>query len=358
MSVVTEREWRKRAARAARPARCWGAQCVHQKRPLTQDRAFHALMLLVSLAASLMLPLLAPVPARPAEYPVAETVSATARLNVRVVSDIEYLYPAELAQHPHTYTREQLLRGKLLLIDAAHPLPFGVPAPNTLSVATYGKGMVPVGDLGVKCGREAIDALARLFAYARGRGIGGLIVSRAAMSPAEQSEHRFATLRALCAELGLDAAVARTLSETDAPYTGELQQEYTVELRLQPSGASAPDERPLGQTQQGRFLTQNAWRFGFIHREPEGIGARRFRFRYVGEAHATAMQYLDLNLEEYLTLLHEKRVVTVKKDGAPRFVILCAPMGESHIEFLLPEGAACDASLDNTGWAVVACALP
>ena len=358
MSMVTEREWRRRAARAARVApRCWGAQCVKQKRALVHQRPFHALMLLVSLSLSVLTPRLLATPT-PAEYPSAVAPDAQIAPRARTVREITYALPTELTYHSRTYTKEQLLRGKMLLLDSAHPLPFGAPAPNTLSVAGYGKGMAAVGDLSVKSGKETIAALTRLFAYARGRGVTGLCVWRATLTPAEQNELRLGTLLRLARKQSLQRAVERTLAQTDAPCSGELLQEYTVELRLLAQGESAPDERPLGKTEQGRFLLQNAWRYGFVYRGAGKEGELSYRFRYVGEAHAMAMTYLDLDMESYLEHLHEKRVLCIRKDGAVKHLILCAPMGETHIEFHALDGADCEASVDNTGWAILACTTP
>ena len=83
---------------------------------------------------------------------------------------MSYELPEGLETQSVTYTDEQLLRGRLLLLDAQHPLPDGAPAPNTMSVAAYGKGMVPVNGLSVKSGRATIDALAELFAGLRAEG--------------------------------------------------------------------------------------------------------------------------------------------------------------------------------------------
>lgn len=357
MSMITEREWRRRVARAGRShPRCWGAQYVISGgRPLYRDRALYTLMLLLSCLLALAMPILAADTPKAAEFPVAEAPVRSV-LKVREVSDVGYHLPEGLDVRTATYTREQLLRGKLLLLDGAHPLPQGVPAPNTLSIASHGNGMVPVRDLAVKSGKETIAALQRLFAYARGRGVGSLSVWRGTLSRAEQHELRLAELRRGASAMSLDTAVARVLGGTDAPGQGELQQEYTVEIRLISSGG-VPDERPLGTSEQGRFLLQHAWRFGFIRPRPDSEGALQYRFRYVGEAHSTAMTYLNLDMDSYLELLREKRVMTVRRDGKLRYIILCAPMGETHIEFALPVGASCEASLDNAGWAVAACTL-
>ena len=57
------------------------------------------------------------------------------------------------------------------------------------------------------------------------------------------------------------------------------------------------------------WLTENAWRYGFILRYPPekadvtGIGYESWHFRYVGIPHAWYMQENNLCLEEYLDLL-------------------------------------------------------
>ena len=85
--------------------------------------------------------------------------------------------------------------------------------------------------------------------------------------------------------------------------------------------------------------------------------ASAFRFRYVGKAHATAMTYLDLRLEEYLEWLHQKGVLAVQEDGGLKYLILCKPLTGTHIAFDVPAGASVEASFDNDGYAVVACTL-
>lgn len=357
--LMTEREWRRQAMRRTPRPDYWGAQCVMirpTKQTLKEDRAFRAFLLLLSLAIALALPILAP-RARIQEYPQASSQAEAEGVQARSVSAVRYALPQELSYQSRTYTYEELLRGQMLLIDGAHPLPAGVPAPNTMSVASYGKGMVPVQGLGVRSGRETIAALTRLFSALRERGVSGLSVWKGTMSAAEQRAGQIAAIRSRIARMPVEDALVEALKETDAPGTGEMQQEYTVEIRLSAGEAGQPDTRPLEETAQGRLLLQLAWRSGFIRREPDGLGARAFRFRYVGEAHATAMTYLDLTLEEYLDWLHLKGELAVWRDGALRYIILCKPMTGTHIAFSLPTGASCEASLDNEGYAIVACTL-
>ena len=66
-------------------------------------------------------------------------------------------------------------------------------------------------------------------------------------------------------------------------------------------------EPALGDTPEGRWLKQNAWRFGFVESYPEGEEATTgyryepWHLRYIGETHADWMQQTGLTLTEYLT---------------------------------------------------------
>lgn len=349
--VLTEREWRKQAIHAPRRRPpCWGAQCMmpRNRYGLKQDRAFHALLIMLSFTVALILPFVVPRAQAPAEYQLMEAVvQPNMTVEPRTVSTVGYSAPEGLMYVARTFRHEELLRGKLLLIDTEHPLPSGVPAPNTMSIATYGKGMVPVTELTIKSGKETITALTRLFAALRGRGAGALTVCRGTMTPLEQREWRLQRLRMLSAQMPLNEATLRTLAETDAPGTGELQQEYTVDITIVGDGAQVAE--------QSVALKHTAWRYGFI---PLQIGdSPIYRCRYVGEAHATAMTYLDLELKDYLELLHQKQVMHIKRDEDVNYLILCRPMNDGFVEFKYPENARWEVSLDNMGYAIMACTL-
>jgi len=131
-----------------------------------------------------------------------------------------------------------------------------------------------------------------------------------------------------------------------------------VELRFRTGESGQPDERPLSETRQGQALLRTAWRYGFVRTQPHGKGSAPYRFRYVGNAHATAMTYLDLPLKEYLEWLHQKETLTISEEGRVKYLILCKPMKSAYVEFDIPANAACEVSLDNMGYAVAACTLP
>ncbi|NLO84167.1 MAG: M15 family metallopeptidase [Clostridiales bacterium] len=358
--LMTEREWRKQMERASksRPTYC-GAQCIvknQKSNVLMQDRAFHAFLIFLSIVIAVFMPVFIP-KAEKIEYVQIITNEQISEASVREVSDISYGFPSDMALQSVTYTSEQLLRGKLLLIDEEHPIPEGIPAPNTFSIAAYGKGMIPVSDLNIKSGRETIEALRGLFSGLNARGISGFAVSGGTLSAMQQREIQLDQLTRYAALMSLNDAVVRTRTQTDAPGHGELEQEYTVEIRPNLASMALADDRPLGETEHGRYLLKDIWRYGFVQRSPNGEGAKKYCFRFVGKAHATAMTYLDIPFESYLLHLHQKGEITVRSDGEIKYIILCKPMEGTHVEFLLPISATYEISLDNMGYAVVACTM-
>mgnify|MGYP002626347230 CR=1 FL=1 len=62
----------------------------------------------------------------------------------------------------------------------------------------------------------------------------------------------------------------------------------------------------FGQTKEGIWLAENAWRFGFILRykaewtDTTTYAYEPWHIRYVGKAHAAALQELDIPLEDYV----------------------------------------------------------
>ena len=186
--LMTEREWRRQYVRIARKRTdCWGAQCWKPKPRWRQNRRNWACLLLGAWAVALLLPVIA-APSVPREYSQLQQTEEALLATRPQSSAVSYVLPEGIACSRQIFPKEQLLRGKLLYLDENHVLPDGTPAPNTMSIARYGNGMVPVNDLTIKSGKETIRALARLFAALRGSGADGFKVSRGTMTPLEQRE--------------------------------------------------------------------------------------------------------------------------------------------------------------------------
>lgn len=367
--ILTEREWRKKAMRATSgPPRCWGAQCMIQKKTapdMRKRQLCYVVGTLVVICAGVAGIVWARLSTPPAEYPIlpalSEAVTAgSEKPGVRANSAVSYTLTHGMQLQEVTLTRDQLLRGKMMLIDSEHPLPADTPGANTVCIATHGKGIVPVRDLTLKSGQQTISALYDLFYDLRQKGVEGLVVWRGTLSEAEQREWQLERVRLHSASMSLAEAVERARREVDDPRMSDYQQQYTVDIRLNATWNGAVDERAPARTEQGRYLLQNAWRYGFIQRFPSAGDdpLRAHCFRYVGKAHSIAMTYLDLDLKAYLQHLHEKQVIVIERNEKPKYVILCKPVTDGYVNMKVPQGGTYEASYDNMGYAVVACTLP
>lgn len=343
--LMTEYEWRCAAQRKAkRKPEWWGAQCVYPtgRQRLMRSCSFRWSLLVGSLACALMLPLL--VPAVPQEAFEDCILVDSAPAEARKVSAISYQLPTDLVYQQQIYPEANLMRGKLLLIDREHPLPNELLPPNTVSIAQYGAGMVPVRSLKLRSGYETIDALKLLFAQLRTSGADGLAIQQATVSTAQQRQAMILYTRELMQNHPPEQAVSQAAAALEWPGTGSLLQEYTVEIH-------APDGLPLEESEEGQTFLQLCWRYGFIREALD----KPYRFRYVGKAHATAMTYLDLDFRRYLDWLHQKKRIAVSAGGRLQYLILCEPVLNGYATFSLPEGAKVEVSMDNTGYALAAC---
>ncbi len=341
---LTEYEWRTQNVRKPKRPDWWGAQCMYPKRRMIRNRGFQRGLMTVSLAAALMLPFAVPVPDTQ-DFAVLQTGQQPMPA-ARSVNAIAYRLPGNRDYQQQIFPRSKLLRGKLLVISPQHPLPDDLPAPNTASVAQKGNGMIPVRSLQVRTGYETIDALKQLFEQLRSEGIEGLYVQQGMMSRAQQTDALLRQMRTLMKTSSIAQAQESLFQTAEPAGTGSLLLEYAVEIS--PADGSALETSP-----QGQRLLQLCWRYGFVRESAQ----RPFRFRYVGKAHATAMTYLDLDLESYLAWMRRKEVLVVSAGGVPQYLILCKPMQGDYAAFDLPVGAACEISMDNTGYALAACTL-
>lgn len=353
--LMTECEWRKQARLTRQRPTWWGAQCIYpfaRKMRVLHDRSFHRFMLMISVLTALLIPLLI------AETAEEEFVDATIHsdgqgVNARQVNAISYVMPENLAYVNSNFSYDQLLRGKMLLLDEAHPLPQDISAPDTASIAKVGNGMVPVRSLSIKTGRETINALMELFVQLRQKGVDGIYVWQGSTTRKQQKNLLIQQMRQLMDAHSPEEAARMAYQMADIPGTGDLLQEYAVELRFVDGITHQPDERALEDTPQGQTVLQLAWRYGFVRTDTN----HPYRFRYVGKAHATAMTYLDLCFADYLEWLHQKGVIVVSAGGQPQYLIMCKPLTGKYIAFDIPVGASYEISLDNTGYAMAACTL-
>jgi D-alanyl-D-alanine carboxypeptidase len=175
----------------------------------------------------------------------------------------------------------------LVLVNRDHPADG---EPRDLVAASP---MVPVMLDGISLRPTALDAVAGLFAAARAEGVGPFTVSSGFRSAASQQQ--------------LWDEGPQRFGDQWRDYVlppGHSEHQTGLAADIMATGIPKAD---LGASPEGRWLAANAPRFGLILRYPEGkqpitgVAAEPWHFRFVGQAHATAMTGQGLVLEEYLT---------------------------------------------------------
>lgn len=259
-----------------------------------------------------------------------------------------------------TVTMQRLEQGRMLQVDEAHPIPEGVDAPNTFNILGYTHGRVACRDQQAQLGKDALIALEDMCVDARNQGIGYITVTAATRSQEQQRNLLNEKAAQLSRSMPLEEAVVQAKKHVQPPGCAEHQLPWTVDIRICRGWDKLPEEEALSASEEGRWLTEHAWMYGFIQRwkdaDPLQDDHRPYCFRYVGEVHARLMHEMNVGYEEYLALLHVYGALTLyNENGAPVLSAVCAEAGERHTVFEVPENVKIDdASLDNTGYALLA----
>jgi len=164
--------------------------------------------------------------------------------------------------------------------------------------------LVPIK--GVYLREMASSALVKMLSAAESEGIKGIVVYSGYRSYATQSivyENKIASQRPKYGE----AAEEMAAKLVAPPGASEHQTGLAVDLTLT---AFLQDEYVLNydfaETVQGRWLKNNAWKYGFILRFAEdkedktSVSYEPWHFRYVGLEHAKVIYERNICLEEYM----------------------------------------------------------
>ncbi|MDR1002327.1 MAG: M15 family metallopeptidase [Oscillospiraceae bacterium] len=98
---------------------------------------------------------------------------------------------------------------------------------------------------------------------------------------------------------------AKFIAEKTVAEAGSSEHQYGNSIDISSNGERQTD---FLSTEQGRWMTANAWKYGFILRYPAGksdITGREgepWHYRYVGTVHSEYMNKYKLCLEEYVAL--------------------------------------------------------
>ncbi len=318
------------------------------------------LFLPLLLCLLLLRPRTGSVPAAATAFSVAQTQSESppsSRLPQRVLQGLPTGEPSYRIVMQH----QRLLSGRMMLLDADHPLPGDAQLPGVFGLLKQTSGRISCRDQQAVLAADALHALDELFRAARLAHFNQMVVFAAARSADQQLQLLLDSMARLSRSMSLETALAAARAEVEEPGCSEHQLPWCVDIRLCQGWNTLPSSRPLTESPAGQWLLDNCWAYGFIRRYPGAAAKdsshRPWHFRYVGKAHALLMRQLGLSLEDYLTLLHEKKTLSLLGDGGrPIATVVCEKKCAQETVFTLPRHAIVeDASIDNLGYAIVSC---
>ncbi len=184
----------------------------------------------------------------------------------------------------------------LTLVNAAHP----APDDREQEYALMDDGWM----LDVRCSGELQLLLDACRAEGYTPEIRDALVTRTL-----QGERYEARVRELAAT-GLDEETARAKAAETVPPPAYSEHELGLAVDL--LDASTDEEGQRSSPMQA-WLADNAWRYGFIQRYPDGkreatgVGYAPWHYRYVGREAAQQIYELGLTLDEYIDLFYPEQ---------------------------------------------------
>ncbi|WP_188455729.1 VanY-A/VanY-F/VanY-M family D-Ala-D-Ala carboxypeptidase [Virgibacillus oceani] len=225
-------------------------------------------------------------------------------------------------------TEEQIYQGNLLLVNSKYPVH---PESITSDVVDLFKHSELVNGFGLLDRTYLSENLVRKFsammAAAEKEGVSDFFIT--------SGFRDFDAQRKLYQEKGSAYALPAGYSEHNLGLSLDVG---TTQMAM----AEAPE---------GKWIEQNAWKFGFILRYPEnktditGIQYEPWHIRYVGLPHSAIMKEKGFVLEEYLAYLKEKKKISAKVKGE-KYIISYYRFSE-NMTIRIPENHEYEISGDN-----------
>ncbi|MFD2169340.1 M15 family metallopeptidase [Tumebacillus lipolyticus] len=195
-------------------------------------------------------------------------------------------------------TKDQIYKGDLLLVNKDHPVPAGGEESEAINLSQHqelvqGFGML---DNTIQLSPSLLEKFSTMIRAAEQKGVNHFLISSGYRDDQEQDQ--------LYQQMGAEYAMPAGYSEHNLGLSIDI-------------GSTQGD---MNRAPEGKWLIQNAWRYGFVLRYPQnkeaitGIRYEPWHFRYVGLPHSAIMQKKGFVLEEYLKFLKEQKTVTATVD--------------------------------------------
>lgn len=213
-------------------------------------------------------------------------------------------------------SKDQIYKGNLALVNKTYPIHTGsvpVDIVNIFQHKELVKGFALL-DNTIRLPRSLIQSFTTMVAAASVDGVKHFSISSGYRDNAEQSK--------LFKDMGPEVALPAGHSEHNLGLSLDIGSTLTE----------------MNQAPEGKWLKQNAWRYGFILRYPPnktditGIQFEPWHFRYVGLPHSAIMQDHNFTLEEYLDYLKVQKSLKVNVEGKKYEILYVPSMQLSNIK--------------------------
>jgi len=230
---------------------------------------------------------------------------------------------------------DEVYKGDLLLVNSRYPVPKKAKLPDVVNLFEQPDLAEGIGimDNSVELPPDLLLRFAEMIKAARAEGVDRFLITSGYRSKAKQAE--------LYDKMGADSANPPGYSE------------HNLGLSLDVGSALGL----MKEAPEGKWLEQNAWKYGFVLRYPEnkteitGVKHEPWHFRYVGLPHSAIMQKQGLVLEEYLDYLRDKRRIQAEVDGKAYVVSYYAMKGNRPLS--LPIAGSYSISGNNVDGVIV-----
>ncbi|NGP45378.1 M15 family metallopeptidase [Bacillaceae bacterium SIJ1] len=193
----------------------------------------------------------------------------------------------------------QVHTGDLLLVNDQHPVKEAAVKKDIVNLYEHHelKGNYGLYDASISLSKEVTQAFNTLISAANRDGVQDFIITSGYRNSEEQNQ--------LYEEMGSEFALPGGFSE------------HQLGLSLDVGSTTTT----MDKAAEGKWIEENAWKYGFILRYPKGktditgISYEPWHIRYVGLPHSAIMKEKDFVLEEYLTYLKEEETISTTFDG-------------------------------------------
>lgn len=194
-------------------------------------------------------------------------------------------------------TKNQIYQGNLLLVNKDYSVHSDAIQKDVINI--YDTSAIEVGllNIDIRLSKKIGEEFSQMISAAKRDGIQDFMISSGFRDLGEQAQ--------IYEDKGADYALPPGNSE------------HNLGLSLDVGSLTSQ----MSEAPEGKWIEENAWKFGFVVRYPEdktsvtGIQYEPWHIRYVGVPHSAVMNEKNFVLEEYLEYLKEQKSITATING-------------------------------------------